>query len=65
MFHQYLGILSNAMQELDTDTADAVVEELLNYDYNEDGTRILNELIVAVRNLDIDTSLKLIGEWEG
>ncbi|MGN0513027.1 MAG: response regulator [Lachnospiraceae bacterium] len=65
MFHQYLGILSNAMKELDTDTADAVVEELLNYDYNEDGTRILNELIVAVRNLDIDTSLKLIGEWEG
>ena len=65
MFHQYLGILSNAMKELDTDTADAVVEELLNYGYNEHGTRILNELIVAVRNLDIDTSLKLIGEWEG
>ncbi len=64
LLETYLNALSTAMQDLDTDTADNVIEELSVYGYDEAGTKYLTELAAAVRALDIDESLKIIEEWK-
>ncbi len=60
----YLSALSTAMEELDTDTADNVIEELSGYSYDEEGEKHLADLAAAVRKLDIDGSIRIIGEWK-
>ena len=52
-----------AMDELDTDTADAIVEELYQYNFDMKASKLLKDLAVAVRNLDIDGTGKLIEVW--
>lgn len=64
MLLQYLELLKKAMEELDTDTADSIMEELQNYDYDEKEEQIFEELAAAVRNLDIALSVTRIEEWK-
>ena len=64
LFETYLNALSTAMQDLDTDTADNVIEELSGYGYDETGEKHLAALNAAVRKLDIDESQKIIDAWK-
>lgn len=52
MLQQYLQMLNAAMEELDVDTADAIVEEFGNYQLEENVRCRMHDLQVAVRNLD-------------
>ena len=63
MLKQYLNMLKNAMENLDTDVADNIMEELEKYSYGDENNQIIKDLAVAVRNLDIDESLQLIDDW--
>ena len=63
MLKQYLDMLKNAMENLDTDVADNIMEELEKYSYGDENNQIIKDLAVAVRNLDIDESLQLIDDW--
>ena len=63
MLKQYLTMLRAAMEELDTDTADAIVEELQQYAFNKNASGRLKALAVAVRNLDIEGAVNLLDEW--
>lgn len=64
LLQTYLSALLTAMEELDTDTADNVIDELSGYGYDEAGEGYLAELAAAVRKLDIDESKRIIGEWK-
>ncbi|MDD6039161.1 MAG: ATP-binding protein [bacterium] len=64
MLKQYLGILAGAMEILDTDTADEIMEELQKYSYDKESKERLNNLAIAVRILDIDKSLEIIKAWD-
>lgn len=63
MLKQYLTMLRAAMEDLDTDTADAIVEELQQYAFNKNASGRLKALAVAVRNLDIEGAVYLLDEW--
>lgn len=63
MRQQYLRILSGAMEILDTDTADEVMEELQKYSYDAGEKEYLNQLVIAVRMLDIEKSKEIIEAW--
>ena len=60
LFAQYLETLGSAMEELDTDTADAIMEELAGYRFEPDEQELIEQLMIAVKNLDIDASAELI-----
>jgi signal transduction histidine kinase/CheY-like chemotaxis protein len=62
LFAQYLETLGGAMEELDTDTADAIMEELAGYRFEPEEQEIIEQLMVAVKNLDIDASAELIAK---
>jgi len=62
LFAQYLETLGGAMEELDTDTADAIMEELAGYRFEPEEQEIVEQLMVAVKNLDIDASAELIAK---
>ena len=62
LFGQYLDSLENAMEELDTDTADALIEEFLQYRFETDIQEIIDELAVAVKNLDSEAAKELIAK---
>lgn len=64
-FLQYMDTLAEAIKVLDTDVTDNIIEELIRFDYNEKGECILAELSIAVQNLDIEDTLRLIEEWKG
>ena len=63
MLQQYLRILSGAMEVLDTDTADEIMEELQKYAYDAEAKEHLNQLVIAVRMLDIEKSKEIIEAW--
>ncbi len=63
LLQTYLTALGTAMEDLDTDTADNVIEELSGYGYDETETKHLEALKAAVRKLDIEESQRIIGEW--
>ena len=63
LLQTYLTALETAMEDLDTDTADNVIEELSGYGYDEAQTKHLEALSAAVRQLSIEESKKIIGEW--
>lgn len=52
MTEQYMNMLNSAMEELDIDTADAIMEELTNYRLADVLSSKMEELLLAVRNLD-------------
>ena len=62
LFAQYLETLGSAMEELDTDTADAIMEELAGYRFEPDEQELIEQLMIAVKNLDIDASAELIAK---
>ncbi len=57
---QYLDNLAAAMDNVDTDTADAVMDELALYSFDEDESKLIRELAVAVKNLDSTETAKII-----
>ena len=56
------GSLGSAMEELDTDTADAIIEEFGQYGFEPAEQEIIDELAVAVKNLDSDAAAELINK---
>lgn len=54
MFLQYLDMLNNAMSTLDVDTADAIIEELNKYRYENTVAEMLDKLSGYVNDLDIE-----------
>ena len=62
LFKQYLTSLGSAMEELDTDTADAIIEEFGQYGFEPAEQEIIDELAVAVKNLDSDAAAELINK---
>lgn len=64
LIERALEDLMVAMQDLDTDVSDAIIEELKKYRYNEREAEILDKLALAVMNLDIEKCEALIGEWQ-
>ena len=60
LFRQYLDMLENAMSELDTDTADSIMEELKGYAYSEIISNFIKNLEVQVRNLDEDKVSEIV-----
>ena len=65
LFIQYLDNLNSAMEDIDTDTADAVMEELAQYSFEGEEKELLEELAVAVKNLDVDGAAGIIGRLTG
>ncbi|MBO4414591.1 MAG: response regulator [Lachnospiraceae bacterium] len=65
LFIQYLDNLNSAMEDIDTDTADAVMEELAQYGFEGEEKELLGELAVAVKNLDVDGAAGIIGRLTG
>lgn len=63
MLQQYLRLLSGAMEVLDTDTADDIMEELQKYAYDAEAKEHFNQLVLAVRMLDIEKSKEIIDAW--
>ncbi len=57
-----LDELSPAMEELDVDTADMLMEKMHAYRYNESVDELIMKLSAAVTDLDIELSQELIGE---
>ena len=64
MLEQYLAMLDQAIGNLDTDTADEIVEELKKYRYSEEEEKILENIEIAVHNLDIERTQREIGRWK-
>ena len=62
LFDGYLDSLGKAMEELDMDTADAIMEELAKYGFEPDEQEIVDQLAIAVKNLDSDQAAELIGK---
>ena len=62
LFKQYLTSLGSAMEELDTDTADAIIEEFGQYSFEPAEQETIDELAVAVKNLDSDAAAELINK---
>ena len=60
---EHLDRLAEAIEVLDTDVADGIIEELQKHSFDDKGNRIVKELAVAVRNLDIEGVLAYIKEW--
>ncbi|MBP5330981.1 MAG: response regulator [Lachnospiraceae bacterium] len=60
MFEGYLDRLEQAMEELDTDVADAVMEELAGYSFDEGTKKLLAQLSSAVTSLDTEAAADLI-----
>ena len=60
LFVQYLDTLNSAMEELDTDTADPIIEEFANFSFKPEEQELIDELAVAVKNLDSDAASDLI-----
>ena len=56
--------LKIAMEELDIDASDVIMEELSKYGFNEGAHRVLRELNGAVRNLDEISAKRLILEFQ-
>ena len=65
LFIQYLSNLDSAMEDVDTDTADAVMEELSQYHFEGEEKELLEQLAVAVRNLDADEAAGIIERLRG
>jgi len=57
-----LGELSPAMEELDVDTADALVEKMRGYRYNDIIDGLVKKLSAAVADLDIEMSQEIMEE---
>ena len=51
------------MEVLDTDTADDIMEELQKYAYDAEAKEHFNQLVLAVRMLDIEKSKEIIDAW--
>ena len=64
MFRGYLDRLKGAMEELDTDVADAVMEELSKYSFDDATNGLINRLSAAVTSLDSDAAYELIENIE-
>ena len=60
MFEGYLDRLEQAMEEFDTDVADAVMEELAGYSFDEGTKKLLAQLSSAVTSLDTEAAADLI-----
>lgn len=58
-----LNVLAVAMEELDVDVADEIMEQLMEYRYDDTEQEKINKLIVAVRGLDSDTVQEIIDNW--
>ena len=56
---QYLDDLNAAMDDMDVDTADAIMEELQQFSYEEEEEEAIQDLKIAVRNLDQDRVLEI------
>lgn len=61
MLRQYLEMLEQAMEELDIDTADTIMEELGRFSFGEQEERI-QKLAVCVRALDVEGTKSLINQ---
>ena len=61
LFVQYLDILGKAMEELDTDTADNIIKEFSGYKFEPEKKEIIDQLAIAVNNLDSEAAAELIG----
>lgn len=61
MLRQYLEMLAQAMEELDIDTADTIMEELGRFSLGEQEEQI-QKLAVCVRALDVDGAKSLINQ---
>lgn len=60
---QCLGFLTEAMDSLDVDRADAIMEELNQYQYDEKQHKLLEQLAAFVINLDKRSCQLTIEEW--
>ena len=57
-----LEMLNYSMQELDVDTADPIIDELLGYEFSEDVSEKMQQLKAAVTSLDSDLVEELVQE---
>lgn len=57
-----LDILTEAMDEMDIDRADAVIEELGQYSYEDECKPLIEALAISVMNMDSDECSEVIGK---
>lgn len=62
MILTYLDMLSSALEDMDIDILDAVVEELMGYSYSVDLQEDIRLLKSAVKNLDENAITKLVNK---
>ena len=62
LFVQYLDTLNSAMEDLNTDTADPIIEEFARFRFKPEEQELIDELAIAVKNLDSDAAAELIGK---
>ena len=56
--------MRQALEDLDMDQMDEVAEEMKKYRYDDRGKKYLDELLVAVAEMDVDTCGNVMMEWE-
>lgn len=60
---EQLNKLSEAIQDLDVDVSDQIMEQLLAYSYEGEQQAKIEQLSVAVRALDIDKVQEIVEHW--
>lgn len=63
MLNQYLQALIVAIETVDLDTADSIIEELKKYHFEKIQKEYLDGLTVAVRNIDMEATKELAKKW--
>jgi len=61
---EYLDMLAEAMETMDIDRADAVMEELAEHPYESTQRELLEQLKPQVMNMDPEASGAIIDEWK-
>ena len=62
MIMDLLDALGVAMDEMDIDASDEIMEEIRQYEYAEEVQQLVDELSTAVVNLDGERVLNFIGQ---
>jgi hypothetical protein len=58
------GELRQAIDDLDMDKIDEGVQKIAEYSYPEEQQALLEQLKEAAENMDVDTCLIMIEQWE-
>ena len=54
-----------ALDDLDMDEMEEVAVELKKYNYRDAEKELLEKLLTAVEELDVDSCEEIMSEWEG